>query len=605
MKKTIAKLNQILTKKEKYQLLLLLVVIFVMAVLQVVGIVSVLPFVTLVMNSEQIFENEWLYRVYALGNFKDVTSFIIAIGIAMFIIIILSNSISALATWMKLNFSWNNNYRLSRRLLEKYLAMPYSFFLNQNSADLSKNVLGEVAHLTKDFLIPLLMLVTKGIMIIFILGSLLLMNVGVTLIAGLIFGGIYSLIYLNIRKKLRRRGALRMESNKERFKAVSEAFGGIKEIKIMHREAFFIKKFAQASKENVKHQSWNAVVGLIPSFTLEALAFGGIILFVLILLITSGGNAQKVIPTVVVFTYAGQKLLPAFQQVFHSFTQMQFNQAVLARIHKDITAENPEYPHETSPLSLKEAMPEPLPFKEEIRLDKITYYYPKTRVPVIADLDMVIKYNTSVALVGPTGAGKTTLADIILGLLRPQKGALVIDGIPVTEENLVNWQRNLGYVPQHIYLKDDTVARNIAFGLGDKDIDHEMLEKVARVANIYDFIVNELPHGFNTVVGERGIRLSGGQRQRIGIARALYHNPEVIVFDEATSALDGATEDAVLEAMENAARLRTLIIIAHRLTTVKNCDVIYLIDKGKIMASGTYDYLLEHNRQFRAMAKVK
>jgi len=281
---------------------------------------------------------------------------------------------------------------------------------------------------------------------------------------------------------------------------------------------------------------------------------------------------------------------------------MQFNHAVLRQVHQDITgADMPS----VVIVKEKKELPEPLPFCNEIRLQQVTYYYPNTTTPVIADLDLVIKRNTSIALVGPTGAGKTTLADIILGLLVPQQGELLIDGVPANDENRIRWQLNLGYVPQHIYLKDDTVARNIAFGLAEKEIDRETLVRVAQIANIYDFIMEELPRGFDTVVGERGIRLSGGQRQRIGIARALYHNPEVIVFDEATSALDGATEDAVLKAMENAARLKTLIVIAHRLTTVKNCDAIYLIDKGKIVASGTYDYLLEHNRQFRAMAKVK
>jgi ABC-type multidrug transport system fused ATPase/permease subunit len=206
-------------------------------------------------------------------------------------------------------------------------------------------------------------------------------------------------------------------------------------------------------------------------------------------------------------------------------------------------------------------------------------------------------------LVGPTGAGKTTLVDIILGLLTPQKGEFSVDGVKIDENNIINWQKNLGYVPQHIYLSDDTIMNNIAFGVPDEKIDREAVERAARISNLHDFIISELPNSYETIVGERGIRLSGGECQRVGIARALYHDPEVLVLDEATSSLDGITESVVLEAVNNIAKLKTIIIIAHRLTTVKDCDIIYLIDKGKIVAQGTYDELLSSNASFRAMAR--
>jgi ATP-binding cassette subfamily C protein len=579
---------------------MLFVVVIIMAFTQTLGIVSVMPFIGLLMEPSLVYENEWLFRAYTLFNFQDAQSFIIAVGITMFVIIVFSNAISALAAWLKMRFAWKNSHRLSLLLLEKYLSMPYSYFLNQNSADLGKNVLGEVKQLTSSYILPMLMLMTKGIMVFFILTMLLLVDIMVSLVAVFVLGGSYALIYYRINIKLKQRGALRMQSNKMRFKTVSEAFGGIKEIKVLHRERYFLKKYAQASKENIRHLSWNAVVGQMPAFALEAITFGGIILFSLVLLIRRE-DMRQVVPTVALFALAGQRIMPSFQQIFTSFTQMQFNQAVLDRIYADITGAEQTGLPET--ITIKE-LPEPLPFEKEIRLKQVTYYYPNTRAPVIANLDLVILRHTSVAFIGSTGAGKTTLADILLGLLAPQEGEISIDGIPLDYEKVCRWQMNLGYVPQHIYLKDDTVAGNIAFGLADKDINRETLKNVAMIANIYDFITKELPHGFDTIVGERGIRLSGGQRQRIGIARALYHDPEVLVFDEATSALDGMTEDAVLEAMENASRLKTLIVIAHRLTTVKNCDVIYMIDKGKIIDSGTYTQLLHSNRQFQSMAKI-
>ena len=598
---TFKKLRQILTRREQLQLVVLLAMILMMAFTQALGVASVMPFIALVMEPTQVYENEWLLRVYNLFEFQDEHSFIIGAGIAMLLIVVFSNMLSALTTWAKIKFAWQNNHRLSLRLMEKYLSMPYPFYLNKNSADLSKNVLLEVKHLTNSFLIPLLMMITKVTMVIFILAMLIWVDVIISLMAVLFLGGAYAAIFLSINKKLKHRGALRMQANKMRFKVASEAFGGIKELKVMHRELHFLKMYAKASKENVRHLSWNAVVGQIPAFAMEAIAFGAIILFILILLVTRE-DVQQVVPMVAVFVVAGYRLMPAFQQISNAFAQMQFNQAVLRKVHGDLT----EGGNASLPIDfLVKELPEPLPFYREIRLSGVSYSYPNTAAPVIQNLELVIFHNTSVALVGATGAGKTTLADILLGLLFPEKGTLMVDGILVDQSNLCSWQLNLGYVPQQIYLKDDTVARNIAFGLADKEIDRDKLAQVAQVANIYVFIIQELPHGFDTMVGERGIRLSGGQRQRIGIARALYHNPEVLVFDEATSALDGVTEDSVLRAMENAARLKTLIIIAHRLTTVKNCDMIYLIDRGRIVDSGTYEHLLKNNSQFRSMAKVK
>ncbi len=238
-----------------------------------------------------------------------------------------------------------------------------------------------------------------------------------------------------------------------------------------------------------------------------------------------------------------------------------------------------------------------------IIVNPVANNYPGYEEQVLKGFNLTIKRHTSVAVVGHTGSGKSTLVDIILGLLTPVQGTLKVDGTTINEDNLQNWQRNIGYVPQHIFLSDDTLDRNIAFGLPDEDIDPQSLFRAAKMANLYDFIEQDLPEGFETIIGERGVRLSGGQRQRVGIARALYHDPEVLVLDEATSALDGITEDAVIEAIENAAKTKTMIVIAHRLTTISNCDVIYLMNKGVIEAQGTYQELMESNDRFRAMAK--
>jgi len=599
LRDTIKKLRGILTRREKIQVGLLLIAIIAMAFSQAIGVASVLPFISLVMDQNMVFENRWLNMAYETFNFTSVNRFIIFIGVAMFVIIFFSNAISAFATWLKLRFVWMNNHRLSRRLLEKYLAMPYAFFLNQNSADLSKNVLTEVNNLTNSFLIPLLNVITRGMVTLIMLTMLFWVDVAVTVIAILFLGGAYILIILRVNRNLKTRGKLRIEANQMRFKAVSEAFGGIKEIKVMNREPYFLDRYSTYSYRLARLMSWNAVIGQIPRFALEAIAFGGIIVFVLALLLTRE-NAGQVIPLVSLFAFAGYRLMPALQDLFTSFAQMQFNRAVLDRIYTDFKRKEKDLPTGTYAKLNKD---DAIYLKKEISLNGVSFNYPNTKTPVISNLNLIIPVNSAVAFVGPTGAGKTTLVDIILGLLTPGEGKLLVDGVVINKDNIIKWQKNIGYVPQHIYLSDDTVARNIAFGVADSDIDQNSLEKVARIANIHDFITNEMPEGYNTLVGERGIRLSGGQRQRIGIARALYHDPDVLVFDEATSALDGATEDAVLQAMNNAAELKTLIVIAHRLTTVKNCDKIYMLEKGRITAEGKYEELLSSNEQFKSMAK--
>jgi len=595
----IKKINEILTSREKMQVGILLVAIIAMAFSQAIGIASVLPFISLVMDPEMVFENPYLNYAYETFNFSSLNQFIISFGIAMFVIIILSNAISAFATWLKLRFAWMNNHRISRRLLEKYLSLPYGYFLNQNSSDMSKNVLEEVKNLTSSYIIPLLSIITRGMVVLFILIMLFIVDVVISLTALLVLGGAYSLIYLKVSRNLKRGGRLRMQANKMRFKATSEAFGGIKEIKVMNREPFFLDRFSKESFKMAKLHSWNAVVGQIPRFALEAVAFGGIIVFVLVLLVTRE-DARQVIPLASLFAFAGYRLMPALQEIFTSFTKMQFHKAVLDRIYDDFIWD--EKATITGTFSRQEK--KRLPFHEEIRLENVSYRYPGSEARVVKNINLTIKRNTSAAFVGPTGAGKTTLVDIILGLLPPQEGKLLVDGTVVDQANTLAWQRNIGYVPQHIYLGDDTVSNNIAFGLPEKEVDPQKVERAAQIARIHEFITGELPLAYQTVVGERGIRLSGGQRQRIGIARALYHDPEVLVFDEATSALDGVTEKAVLGALENAARLKTLIIIAHRLTTVKTCDTVYLLDAGSLVACGTYDQLISSNDQFKKMASA-
>ncbi|MDO9574114.1 MAG: ABC transporter ATP-binding protein, partial [Candidatus Contubernalis sp.] len=418
-----------------------------------------------------------------------------------------------------------------------------------------------------------------------------------TLIVAGVLGGSYGLIYLKLSKRLSRAGRRRLAANKERFKAANEALGGIKDIKVLGRELYFLDRFITNSKKFSNLQSWNELVGQIPRYAMEVVAFGGVIILILGLLSVTS-NAQGVIPLVSFFAFAGYRLMPALQEIYQAFTKVQFSKAVLHKIHRDISEEGGRNLEEYRDMdSLK-----PLSFEKEIELNNIVFSYLGSNDRVLKDINVKIERNTSIAIVGSTGSGKTTLVDIILGLLTPQAGEMNVDGVLVNEDNIRNWQRNLGYVPQQIYLNDDTIAHNIAFGVPNAEIDMEAVKKAARIANLEEFILNDLPQGFDTVVGERGVRLSGGERQRVGIARALYHDPEVLILDEATSALDGITEDSVMKAIEKISKLKTMIVIAHRLTTVKKCNRVYMMSRGEIVAQGSYEELLQYNPQFQAMA---
>jgi len=597
--KLIKKIKIIIEPQENWQLLLLFISILLMALFQTLGVVSILPFLSVIMQPEIIESNRWLNWLYSSLGFTSVNSFIFFTGIFMLFIIIIGSLTSALATWLKVRFVYRKNHNLSAALLKKYLSLPYVYFLTHNTADLSKNILNEANILTVHFMLPLINIMIKGFIVIGILSMLLFTSIYITLLSVIILGGSYALIYLRFRNELKISGVKRLKENQLRFKTAGEALSGIKDIKVMGREAFFYQRYSKHSIKYSDLQVWNALVGQIPRYFLEILAFGGIITLVLYF-ISTAVNMNEVIPMVSFFAFAGYRLIPALQEIFQSFTMIRFSQATLNRIIEDLSEKDgfseQFLVYEKEPIN-------PMPFNTSFRLKEISYNYPNTNEPVICSLSLLIQRNTSIGLVGPTGAGKTTLVDIILGLLTPQKGEFSVDGVKIDENNILNWQKNLSYVPQHIYLSDDTIMNNIAFGIPDEKIDRETVEYVARISNLHDFI-SALPNGYQTIVGERGIRLSGGERQRVGIARALYHDPEVLVFDEATSSLDGVTESAVLEAIKNVTKLKTMIIIAHRLTTVKDCDIIYSINKGKITAQGTYDELMSSSASFRAMARA-
>ncbi|MCG5541871.1 MULTISPECIES: ABC transporter ATP-binding protein [unclassified Halorhodospira] len=600
MLETYRKIRDLLDARERRNAVVLFGMMLVMGLLEAVGVASVMPFIAVVSNPEVVETNNYLNAVYTGLGFTSTDTFLIFLGGGVFVLVVGSLAFKAVTHWAMARFTHMRNHTISSRLLRGYLGRPYSFFLNRHSADLGKSVLSEVGQVINNALMPAVNLLAHGIVAFFLIALVVAVNPVVAMVAVLVLGGAYGLIYWVLRRYIGRIGALRVKANQERFQVAQEALGGIKDVKVLGLENGYIRGFAGPASRFARVQATNQIINQVPQFALQGLVLGGMIVLLLVLLAAEGGELSNVLPLIALYAFAGTRLMPALQQVYGALAKLRFGQPALEALHRDLV--ETEQAGVSANAKVRAETDEVLPLTESIALDGIVYTYPQAEQPALNHLSLTIPARTTVGLVGSTGAGKTTAVDLILGLLEPQQGHLMIDSQPVSGEGLRAWQRNIGYVPQSIFLTDDTVAANIAFGVSPERIDPAAVERAARIAELHDFVVSEMPQGYDTLVGERGVRLSGGQRQRIGIARALYHDPEVLVLDEATSALDNLTEKAVMDAVHNLGNRKTIIMIAHRLSTVRECDRIYVLNHGELEAQGTYDELVESHDNFRAMA---
>jgi len=453
-------------------------------------------------------------------------------------------------------------HSISARLLSRYLHQPYEFFLMRNPSELSRNVLSEVDELLFKLMQPLSQLIAYGAVLLTVLLLIILYNPLIALAVMTTLALLYGAIYGLVRRRLAHIGHERQAANGERFKACGEVLGGIKDVKVTHATDIYQKKFNRASRTVSRHSATSETLAQSPLYLVEATGFTGLILISLYFMLTRGDIAH-VLPAIGLYGFAAYRMLPAAQIMYRGFARLRFSAPALDIIHRDLGLQDetpPEAGHVLAP-------------KKEIRLQSVSYAYPSAPdKPILNNLDLSIPAGTSLGIAGPSGAGKSTLMDILLGLLTPQSGSLLIDGQPVTKSIVSAWQRAIGYVPQHIYLADASVAENIAFGVPPGQIDMQAVKKAAKAAQIHDFVATELKDGYETEIGDRGIRLSGGQRQRIGIARALYNDPPVLLMDEATSALDERTETIVNNAVQELIGQKTIIQIAHRNSTLKNCQ---------------------------------
>jgi ATP-binding cassette, subfamily B, bacterial PglK len=547
---------------------------------QVAGVTSIFPFLAIASNPGIIRESELGARI--LGWLPEMTDhqLLVAAGVLAITVLILSNAVNLYAEFHRKRYAFRFAHWLRLRLLNRIIAQPYSYFLQVNSSLLTKKVTQDVAGYTNMVLIPLLDTVTRAFTMALLLITLLLINPVLSLGFGFFLALAYGMVFTVLG---RHRNTIRTglhQANKGAMKEALQLFSGIKAIKVHHAENYFITNYARHSEAQARHGAWVPVLSSGPRYVIEPFVFGGLVLVVLILA-GRGQGLIAVLPTLGVMAVAAYRLLPAIQSLYSDLTQISSSTHYLQEVYSEFEAATALPERRYQRLQRNAQKPPPLEWNDRIIFNQVTFSYPGAPRPVLDHVSIQIRKRTSVAVIGRTGSGKSTLIDLLLGLHQPTSGQIEIDGRPLTLDLVPSWQSTIGYVPQDIYLTDDTIARNIALGMATERIDRDQLREVCRMAQVLDFI-EELPQGFETKVGERGTRLSGGQRQRLGIARALYKRPSLLVLDEATSALDTETESAVMSSITQLYGTLTIVIIAHRLTTIAGCDHRMELKHGQI-----------------------
>ena len=595
----IRELYLLLSKEQRNRLFRLQFLVIIMSIAEVSSVLSIGPFMTLVGDISQLEGQGFLADWYRDLGFTDTADFLLLIACCVLIVLVIATLVSMYTIWKLSMYAAQIGADLSSRLYRYYMSQSWLFHAGGNSNQLTNKIAQECERVTSGIITPLMQMNAKLFMVIIMCIAIFIYSPIVAVAGASTFYLTYFFLYKTVRQRLSNNGETITNENAIRYKLMGEGFGGIKDILLLGRQASFNSKFFEASKEYALAKGRTQALGQAPRYAVELMAFGAVISLVMYLLIKLEGNLGAILPILSIFVLAGFKLLPAFQQIYYSLSQIRGHLSGFINIRKDLLASindsNQNTQERTNPKSH-------FTLKDSIKLKNITFQYPGTKRPALSELNLEIPVNKVIGLVGSSGSGKSTAVDILLGLIEPNKGKVLIDGKPLSKENLRTWQDSLGFVSQVIFLADASIRENIAFGLQPEDIDDERVNQASTLSHL-DKFVSELPDGLDTRVGERGVQLSGGQRQRVGIARALYNNADILFLDEATSALDSITEQHVMDAIHDFSGTKTIIMIAHRITTVEQCDCIYLIEDGQVIDKGNYTDLSSRNSIFRKMAK--
>ena len=582
-------------KGSRKSLPLLLFVFILSSVLEALGIGLIGPFLNLASNPDSLHKISLLQWAYLQLNLQSSSQFIPILALVIAIVFCLKSFLYFLAQKYIARFSFNQRAKLSSRLLEAYLTVSYTFYLRKNTASIINNIITETIWFTQGCLLPLLGAIAN-LTVVLVLVVLLAKTDLLLLVLILAVLLPTFLLFYQLRNKFRKWGRELSQANQETIRIINHSLGGLKETRVIGCEPYFQQQMEQQVQRMARAATYAHTFQCLPRIVVETCLILLVLIFISVSQLLFEQNIQELTSILAVFAVASMRLIPAASQLLQAMGKMQNHSYSVDRLYLDLKEIEKE--KATQPLEPKFGLTggnlsssgyeqnQAMSFADGVKLKEVTYRYPDTLEPAIERLSLSLEKGQSIALIGKSGAGKTTLVDVILGLLQPESGDIRVDGLSVYD-NIRSWQNLIGYIPQSIFLIDDTIERNIAFGVPDRLIDRAKIDRAIEAAQLEE-LIEQMPDGINTVVGERGICLSGGQRQRIGIARALYHEREILVLDEATSALDNETEKLVSEAIRSLAGTKTLIIIAHRLSTVEHCDRIYLLEKGRVVESGSY-----------------
>ena len=559
---------------------------------ELAGVAGIYPFLALLSRPELVHANKHLIHIRALTGLTDDRSFLLAFGAACLVIHLLSAAFMMLRQAYLARFALRQIARISTRLLRSYLNHPYPFFLDHNSGELAKNVVAQSDAFANGILLSAMTVFSEMFVIVALTGLIVWVNPAAGIAMAALLGGISGLVLLVIRGKVHKLGQICDEANGRRFTFCLETLQSAKEIKAAGAEDFFWRKFEQPAIVLAEAFSRVSIAQLIPSPLIQSTAFAALMGLALYM-VAAGRSSAEIVPLLSVYAAAGYRLMPSLSRLSISLAQMRPHKTTFENVAKVLSEDN------------RAAVSGPvqrIPLQSELELRGIRFSYaaPRGERPVLDGVGLTLPRGGFVALAGGSGAGKTTLADIILGLLTPQEGQLLVDGRPLPAADMPAWRQSIGYIPQSLFLCDDTIAANIAFGVAPDRIDMERVHEAARLASL-DELVPSLPQGYLTPIGERGSRLSGGQRQRLGIARALYRDPDLLILDESTSSLDGITEAEVLSTIKRLRGIKTILIIAHRSTTIRGCESVVLLRAGRVAATGRYEDLIAHDPHFAAL----
>ncbi len=597
MREILHQLSALFSRREKRNAVVLFVLMLVGSVFEVVGVGAIPAFISVISMPERLLDIARVRQVYDALGLTNPRQMVLYAAIGLIAFFILKNLYLVAVEYARIRYSAARQVLVANRLFRAYLHSPYSFHLQRNTAELLRNTSSEAGNITGGVLLPLMSILMESMTLVLIFVLLVSVEPVVTLIAFTVLGGVVYAFYRTTRATVDRYAAQEQEHRSLTTQAVNQGLGGFKDTRVLGREAFFLDAFARSSWFNAKASRYRTMIGALPRLFLETVAVAGL-LGVSVLLMAQNRPLDTVVPSLALLAVALVRMMPAFQKIAANVSAIQWGRRSLAVVHADLV----ELEAQENAFRAQLRDGEAIPFQREIAVEGLSFRYEGQAEDALAGVTLRIPKNASVGFVGPSGAGKTTIVDVLLGLLTPTEGRIAVDGVDI-QTGLPAWQRKIGYIPQSIFLTDDTVRNNVAFGMEPAEVVDAQVWAALEAAQLRE-LVESLPEGLDAHVGERGVRLSGGQRQRIGIARALYHGPEVLVMDEATSALDTQTERHFVEALEALQGDHTVVVIAHRLSTVRDCDTLFLMERGRVSASGTYEELIGSSPTFRAMAGV-